>query len=133
VPEPCRAPRVRIGAFGGGAGPLGGVDASTVRPGIARVARSVTSMERIELLYFDGCPSWHDAWSALGTVLAEMGCDVPVRLRDVTRMDPEELDGFAGSPTIRVDGADLFGYRGPMLMACRRYEEDGGQGWPSVG
>ena len=89
-------------------------------------------MERIELLYFDGCPSWHDAWSALGTVLAEMGCDVPVRLRDVTRMDPRELVGFAGSPTIRVDGADLFGYRGPMVMACRRYEEDGGQGWPSA-
>jgi hypothetical protein len=95
-------------------------------------ARGLTAMEHIEVRCFDGCPSWRDAWSALGTVLAEMGCEVPVRLRDVTRMDREELVGFAGSPTIRVDGADLFGYRGPLVMACRRYEEDGGQGWPSV-
>ena len=47
-------------------------------------------------------------------------------------MAPEELAGFAGSPTIRIDGIDLFGYGGPAVMACRRHEDDGGRGWPSL-
>jgi hypothetical protein len=89
-------------------------------------------MQRIEVLFFDGCPSWQNAWAVLGTFLAESGWEVSVRLRDVTMMAPEELVGFAGSPTIRVDGVDLFGYVGPAVMACRRYEDNGGQGWPSV-
>jgi len=90
-------------------------------------------MQEIEVLYFDGCPSWQNAWAVLGAVLAESsGWEPSVRLRDVTTMAPEELVGFAGSPTIRVDGVDLFGYGGPMIMACRRYEDNGGQGWPST-
>ena len=88
-------------------------------------------MTRIEVLYFGGCPSWRRAWAVLGEVLAEARCEASVRLRDVTTMAPEDLAGFAGSPTIRVDGVDLFGYDGPAVMACRRYEDNGGQGWPS--
>ncbi len=87
-------------------------------------------MKQIEVLYFDGCPSWRSAWAALGTVLAELQCEAAVVWRDVTTMAPEELDGFAGSPTIPVDGVDLFGHVGPAVMACRRYEDNGGQGWP---
>lgn len=88
-------------------------------------------MRTLEVLYFAGCPSWQRAWEELGAVLAELDCEVPVRLRNVTRMAPDELHGFAGSPTIRVDGADLFGYSGPAVMACRRYEDADGRGWPS--
>lgn len=89
-------------------------------------------MTQIEVLYFDGCPSWQHAWAVLGAVLAESCWEASVRLRDVTTMPPEELAGFAGSPTVRVDGVDLFGYEGPAVMACRRYEDNGGQGWPSL-
>ncbi len=89
-------------------------------------------MTQIELLHFGGCPAWQKAWAALGAVLSESCWEVSVRLRDVTTMAPEELAGFAGSPTIRVDGVDLFGYEGPAVMACRRYEDNGGQGWPSL-
>jgi len=88
-------------------------------------------MTQIEVLYFAGCPSWQHAWAALATVLAESHCEASVRLRDVTTMAPVELAGFAGSPTIRVDGVDLFGYVGPAVMACRRYVDNDGQGWPS--
>ena len=89
-------------------------------------------MKQIEVLYFDGCPSWQHAWAALGTFLAESRWEASVRLRDATTMAPEELAGVAGSPTIRVDGVDLFGYEGPAVLACRRYEDNGGQGWPSA-
>lgn len=84
------------------------------------------------MLYFDGCPSWQHAWAALGTVLAGSRIQASVRLRDVTTMALEELAGFAGSPTVRYGGVDLFGYMGPAVMACRRYEDNGGQGWPSL-
>ena len=86
----------------------------------------------IELFYFDGCPSWREAWRDLGAVVAETGIDAQVRLRDVTGPDEEARRGFAGSPTIHVDGVDLEGYDGPGVMACRRYAENGGQGWPSL-
>ncbi len=89
-------------------------------------------MREIELLYFDGCPSWTHAWAALGQALVEEQIDATVRLRDVAGMEPEALAGFAGSPTVRVDGVDLFGYAGPAVMACRRYGDPPAQGWPSV-
>jgi hypothetical protein len=86
----------------------------------------------IELLFFDGCPSWQRAWSELGTVLAETQPEATVRLRDVMQLPELERTGFAGSPTIRIDGADLEGYTGGGIIACRRYVENGGLGWPSV-
>lgn len=89
-------------------------------------------MHTIELLYFDGCPSWPHAWAALGQALADERLDAAVRLRDVADMDAEALAGFAGSPTIRIDGVDLFGYGGPPVMACRRYGDAPAQGWPSA-
>jgi hypothetical protein len=87
----------------------------------------------VDLSYFDGCPSWRDAWRDLGDVLAETGIAAQVRLRDVTTLGDGPPRGFAGSPTIHVDGVDLEGYDGPGVMACRRYQENGGQGSPSLG
>jgi len=89
-------------------------------------------MTHIDLYFFDGCPSWQQAWRDIGTVLAETGIDATVRLRDVMPLDDEARSGFAGSPTIHVDGVDLEGYAGPGVLACRRYEENGGRGWPSL-
>jgi len=89
-------------------------------------------MTHIDLYYFDGCPSWQQAWRDLGTVLSETGLDATVRLRDVMALDDEARRGFAGSPSIHVDGVDLEGYDGEGVMACRRYEENDGRGWPSL-
>lgn len=86
----------------------------------------------IELLYIDGCPSWERAWSELGRAVVTTGVDATVRLRDIERVSPAELPGFAGSPTVRVDGNDLEGYDGPALIACRRYEGNEGRGWPTA-
>jgi hypothetical protein len=88
-------------------------------------------MVRIDVLYFDGCPSCAHAWSELGLVLASERLDASVRLLNVVDLDDSALHGFAGSPTIRVNGRDLEGYDGPAVMACRRYADNGGRGWPS--
>ena len=86
----------------------------------------------IELIYFDDCPSWERAWSELGRALAGADADVAVRLRHIDELDESEARGFAGSPTIRIDGRDLEGYDGPAVHACRRYDSNEGRGWPTA-
>ncbi len=86
----------------------------------------------IELLYFDGCPSYMHAWTMLAEVLVDTGIDASVRLRDIATLSEAEKHGFAGSPTLRIAGRELEGYQGPVVLACRRYESNEGKGWPSV-
>lgn len=88
-------------------------------------------MQTIELLYFDGCPSWQEAWNELGRALAATRAPATVRLVNVTDLLEERQAGFAGSPTLRIDGRDLEGYDGPPVLACRRYTANEGRGWPS--
>jgi hypothetical protein len=85
----------------------------------------------VELLYFEGCPSWERAWAELGRALVELDLSACVCLRDIAELTDAEKAGFAGSPTIRINGRDLAGYEGPPILACRRYLDNGGRGWPS--
>ncbi len=87
-------------------------------------------MPVIELLYFDGCPSWQRAWNELGEVLAACRVEASVRLRNVEDLPEGQRQGFGGSPTLRIDGRDLDGYQGPPVQACRRYLDNEGRGWP---
>ena len=85
-------------------------------------------MERVELLYWQGCPSHGEALDLLRTVLAERGLNVEVTVREVrSRAEAIEL-AFPGSPTIRVDGRDVSpdGADAPPALTCRIYRlEDG--------
>ena len=62
---------------------------------------------KVELLYFDDCPSWQDADQHLRALAAEFG-DLRVEHRLVTTDDEAIRLGFFGSPSIQVDGVDLF-------------------------
>ena len=68
-----------------------------------------------EVVYVDGCPNWPTAHERLARALELFGAgDTPVSLRRVTSGAEAESAGFAGSPTILVDGHDLFpGARAP--------------------
>ena len=64
---------------------------------------------KVELLYFDGCPGYEKARRALEDALAQEedargGFDLVAANTDE---DAQRLR-FPGSPTIRVDGNDLF-------------------------
>jgi len=85
----------------------------------------------IDLLYFDGCPSYQRVWRDLAEVIAEANLDACVRLVKVDTSEKADALHFAGSPTVKVNGRDLEGYDGPGVMACRVYRENGGKGWPS--
>jgi hypothetical protein len=78
---------------------------------------------RIELLYWDGCPSYPEARTLLEDVLASRGIEAPIVMRHVgTHEEAKELR-FPGSPTIRVDGRDVdpAGADARPALTCRIY------------
>ncbi len=81
---------------------------------------------RIELLYWEACPSHDLALQRLREVLTERQISAPVHLIEVTTEQQAAALRFPGSPTIRIDGRDLFpAPDGPYGLACRVYTDDG--------
>lgn len=77
----------------------------------------------IELLYWDGCPSYPEALELLEAVLAERGVDAAVELRRVETDEEAQALRFPGSPTIRIDGRDVdaAGAEARPALTCRIY------------
>jgi len=77
----------------------------------------------VELLHIEDCPSWVQAEGRLIDALSRVGSSA-TSVHVVTVKDAEQAVAlnFAGSPTILVDGTDLFpdGSRAGDL-ACRIY------------
>ncbi len=91
---------------------------------------------RIELLYIDDCPSTGIALERVEAALAALGRhDVALILREVNTPEDMAGTGFAGSPTITADGADIFPDGASARdLACRIYATpDGLAGVPTVG
>jgi hypothetical protein len=63
---------------------------------------------KVEVLYFDGCPTYETATKTLQRVLAEEGMEAEVELIVVNTDEEARRLRFPGSPTIRVGGHDLF-------------------------
>ncbi len=84
--------------------------------------REVPNVE-IELLYFDGCPSYRTAEKILREVLAKEGMEADVELVAVSSDEEARRLRFPGGPTIRVDGQDLFpvAEREDWSLGCRVY------------
>jgi len=62
----------------------------------------------IEILYFSGCPSWKQTIDDLKFVLAEKELKPDFKLIKIVSDDDAKAQKFPGSPTIRVNGRDLF-------------------------
>ena len=80
-------------------------------------------MAQIELLWWDGCPSYPEALSELRRVMAEEGLDPEsVDVREVPTDAAAQGERFVGSPTIRIDGEDIAPTNGePVGLTCRVY------------
>lgn len=89
----------------------------------------------VKLLYFDGCPNCQVASERLLEALQRAGQpNVEVALQAVETEEEAASLGFAGSPTILIDGRDPFAV-GPMTpsLSCRIYRTaTGQQGSPTV-
>jgi len=81
----------------------------------------------VSVLHIDDCPNWVEASSRLVTALRNVG--IPnTEVSFVVLRTPEDASRvpFAGSPTILVDGEDLFPSTGRSTdLACRIYRTDG--------
>lgn len=62
---------------------------------------------KVELLYFDGCPTYWKTLGDLVRIMKEEGIDVKVDLVRVESDNAAKRLGFLGSPTVRVDGIDV--------------------------
>jgi hypothetical protein len=89
---------------------------------------------KIELLYFDGCPSWQTGLKNLKSALQLEGIEAEVNLvivqhdADATRLE------FLGSPSFRVNDLELWTEtRETFELSCRVYPTpEGIKGWPTV-
>ena len=75
---------------------------------------------KVELLYWQGCPSYPEARELLEEVVAE---GAQVQLREVKTQEEADALRFPGSPTIRIDGFDVdpAGASSRPALACRIY------------
>ncbi len=90
----------------------------------------------LELLYFDGCPTYAPAYQSLQQVLSEEGIQARIQLIAINTNEEAQRTQFLGSPTIRTNGRDLF--PAPEYQAwglgCRMYPTpEGLRGTPTKG
>lgn len=89
-------------------------------------------MPQVTLLYFDGCPSWQVADQRLLELADEL--DLTITREKVDTPEAAKRRAFRGSPTILVNGQDLFATGDePVGLSCRIYETpDGPAGAPTA-
>ena len=88
---------------------------------------------KIDLLYFDGCPSWERGLANLQAALAAEKISSDIHLIEVKDDTEAAREKFLGSPSFRINGQDLWPEeRRRYTMNCRVYATDKGlQGYPT--
>jgi hypothetical protein len=84
---------------------------------------------RVELLWWEGCPSTDEALEMLRAEMAAVGLDPEsIEVREVSTDADAQREEFIGSPTIRIDGRDVqpIGDE-PIGLACRVYRTGDGR------
>lgn len=89
---------------------------------------------QIDLLYFDGCPSWEGALENLKAALQAENAQAEIRLIKVEDDEQAAQLKFLGSPSFRVNGEDWWGEeRQRYNLSCRVYfTPQGTRGAPTV-
>jgi hypothetical protein len=84
---------------------------------------------RVELLFWEGCPSYPKALAELRSAMLQRGLDPEeVVVREIATDAQAVGERFVGSPTIRVDGVELQAPAGePFGLTCRIYRRRDGR------
>jgi hypothetical protein len=89
---------------------------------------------KIELLFFDGCPSHELLLPRLRSLISEIRPGARIELRRIESPETAEAERFLGSPTVRVDGTDVEPGADGRLdfgLKCRLFRtEDGASPTP---
>ena len=90
---------------------------------------------RIAVQYMDDCPNWELADESVRLALSRLGLPATdVAHEVIDTWEQAQAVGFHGSPTILVNGRDLFADpASPIGLSCRLYATpDGLAGSPTV-
>jgi hypothetical protein len=81
---------------------------------------------RVELLYWDGDQAYMTARQRLVEVLTEDAFETVIQMIAVNTPADAEFLAFTGSPTIRIDGTDIYppSAAGPPGLRLRAYPAD---------
>jgi len=83
---------------------------------------------RVEVLVVEGCPNAEPAAQLVRDVAAEAGIDPEIEIVLINDLEAAQTRRFLGSPSIRVDGADveLGSDQRAASFGCRIYQGDRG-------
>jgi hypothetical protein len=83
----------------------------------------------VELLWWEGCPSYPEALDDLRRILREEGVDAEIVHVEIEDDEQARRERFPGSPTIRIDGEDVVppGEGEPFSLTCRVYRTRDGR------
>ena len=89
---------------------------------------------KIDLLYFDGCPSWEGGMKNLMAALESEGVEAEINLVSVNDEAQAARLKFSGSPSFQVDGVDWWPEeRDDYQLSCRVYSTPQGmKGVPTI-
>lgn len=82
------------------------------------------SKPKIEFLFWRDCPSHPEALDRLHQVMSELGIEAPIDMIEVLTDEDAQRLAFPGSPTIRVNGADVNPEGAAQMgtaLTCRVY------------
>jgi hypothetical protein len=91
---------------------------------------SAPETPRVEFLWWAECPSWERVLADLRVAMEEYDLDPgSIEVTEVCTLDDAKRLGFVGSPTIRVEGADVdpSGAEEPAQLTCRIYRRRDGR------
>jgi hypothetical protein len=80
---------------------------------------------KIEIFYFDSCPSYKQAITNVKAALRETKIQADLQLIKVATEAKSEKVGFQGSPSIRINGKDIEGRDEGFSFGCRLYTVNG--------
>ena len=90
---------------------------------------------RVELLWWQGCPSHPEALFELREVLRDEQVEADVELIEIESDEQARAQRFPGSPTVRIDGEDAVAVDGregePFSLTCRVYRRRDGSVSPT--
>jgi hypothetical protein len=88
---------------------------------------------QVELLWWEGCPSYPETLADLERALAAAGLDNHVEMVEIESDEQARRERFPGSPTIRIDGEDVFpgDEPEPFSLTCRVYRLRDGRPSPT--
>ena len=89
---------------------------------------------KIDLLYFEGCPSWQEGLENLKTALSLESIAADINLVRIESDADAARSRFLGSPSFRVNGVELWqDQRERYNLSCRVYPTPAGlKGAPTV-